>query len=73
MLVRPRALEVYAAAVLEAEETVAAALGRTLRIDGAKAIIIAGVNVGGVELAYPFDPDIQPFEPAAATVYLVSM
>lgn len=46
---------------------------RVLRIDGAKAIIIAGVNVGGVELAHPFDPDIQPFEPAAATVYLVSM
>jgi hypothetical protein len=50
-----------------------AADARVLRIDGAKAIIIAGVNVGGIELAYPFDPDIQPFEPAAATVYLVSM
>lgn len=55
------------------QERARAADARVLRIDGAKAIIIAGVNVGGVELAYPFDPDMQPFEPAAATVYLVSM
>lgn len=46
---------------------------RVLRLDSAKAILIAGVNVGGIDLAYPFDPDIQPFEPAACTVYLVSM
>jgi hypothetical protein len=46
---------------------------RVTRLDGAKAIIIAGVNIGGVDLAYPFDPDIQPFEPAACTVYLASM
>jgi hypothetical protein len=50
-----------------------AADARVLRLDGAKALIIAGVNVGGVELAYPFDPDITPFEPAACTVYLVTM
>ena len=47
--------------------------GRVLRLDGAKAIVIAGVNLGGVELAHPFDPDVSPFEPAACTVYLVSM
>lgn len=46
---------------------------RVLRLDGAKAIIIAGVNLGGVELAHPFDPDVSPFEPSACTVYLVSM
>ena len=46
---------------------------RVLRLDGAKAMLIAGVNLGGVDLAYPFDPDIQPFEPSACTVYLVSM
>jgi len=55
------------------QERARSADARVLRLDGAKAIIIAGVNIGGVELAYPFDPDIQPFEPAAATVYLVSM
>ncbi|HYP89286.1 MAG TPA: hypothetical protein VEQ59_14060 [Polyangiaceae bacterium] len=46
---------------------------RVLRLDGAKALILAGVNVGGIDLSYPFDPDLQPLEPAACTVYLVSM
>jgi hypothetical protein len=46
---------------------------RVLRLQGAKAIIIAGVNLGGVDLSYPFDPDIRPFEPSACTVYLASM
>lgn len=46
---------------------------RVLRLDGAKAIVIAGVNLGGVELAHPFDPDVAPFEPSACTVYLVRM
>lgn len=55
------------------QERASSADARVLRLDGAKAIIIAGVNLGGVELSHPFDPDIQPFEPAACTVYLVSM
>jgi hypothetical protein len=46
---------------------------RVMRLDGAKAVIIAGVNIGGIDLQYPFDPDLQPFEPAACTVYLVTM
>jgi hypothetical protein len=50
-----------------------AADARVLRLDGAKAIVIAGVNLGGVDMSYPFDPDIRPFEPSACTVYLVSM
>lgn len=50
-----------------------AADARVLRLDGAKAIIIAGVNIGGIDMSYPFDPDIRPFEPSACTVYLVSM
>jgi hypothetical protein len=55
------------------QERASSADARVLRLDGAKAIIIAGVNLGGVELAHPFDPDIQPFEPAGCTVYLVAM
>jgi hypothetical protein len=55
------------------QERATSADARVLRLDSAKAIIIAGVNVGGVDLAHPFDPDLQPFEPAACTVYLVSM
>lgn len=46
---------------------------RVMRLDGAKAVVIAGVNLGGVDLSHPFDPDLQPFEPAACTVYLVTM
>lgn len=46
---------------------------RVVRLDGAKALLIAGVNLGGVDLVHPFDPDIQPFEPSACTVYLVAM
>jgi hypothetical protein len=55
------------------QERGSSADGRLLRLDGGKAIILAGVNIGGVDLAHPFDPDVAPFEPAACTVYLVSM
>jgi hypothetical protein len=55
------------------QERASSADARVLRLDGAKAIIIAGVNLGGVDLAHPFDPDVQPFEPSGCTVYLVSM
>lgn len=55
------------------QERAQSADARVLRLDGAKAIIIAGVNVGGIDMTYPFDPDIQPHEPSACTVYLVSM
>jgi hypothetical protein len=55
------------------QERARSADARVMRTDGAKAMLIAGVNLGGVDLAYPFDPDIRPFEPSACTVYLVSM
>jgi len=55
------------------QERATGADGRVLRLDGAKALIIAGVNLGGVDLAHPFDPDITPFEPSACTVYLAAM
>lgn len=55
------------------QERATSAEGRVLRVDGAKAMIIAGVNLGGVDLTHPFDPDITPFEPSACTVYLAAM
>jgi hypothetical protein len=55
------------------QERATSADGRVLRLDGAKALIIAGVNLGGVELAHPFDPDVAPFEPAGCTVYLAGL
>jgi len=29
--------------------------------------------MGGVDLAHPFDPDLDPFEPQSCTVYFASM
>jgi hypothetical protein len=55
------------------QERAQSADARVVRLDGAKAVVIAGVNIGGIDLTYPFDPDLQPFEPAACTVYLVTM
>ncbi|HKY34365.1 MAG TPA: hypothetical protein VJN18_00385 [Polyangiaceae bacterium] len=55
------------------QERATGADGRVLRLDGAKALIIAGVNLGGVDLAHPFDPDVAPFEPSGCTVYLAAM
>jgi hypothetical protein len=46
---------------------------RVQRLDGAKAVVIAGVNLGGVDPSHPFDPDIAPFEPSGCTVYLARL
>jgi hypothetical protein len=32
-----------------------------------------GTNLGGVDLAHPFDPDFEPFEPHGFTVYLAEL
>jgi hypothetical protein len=34
---------------------------------------LVGTNLEGIDLAHPFDPDIAPFEPHSATVYLVRL
>ncbi len=41
--------------------------------DGARAVIIAGVNLGAVDPAHPFDPDYEPWETHGCTVYLVKL
>ncbi len=46
---------------------------RLTNLDGASAILIVGTNLEGIDLSHPFDPDVAPFEPHAATVYLVRM
>ncbi len=40
---------------------------------GAAALLIVGTNLGGVDLAHPFDPDVAPFEPHAYTLYLAKL
>lgn len=36
----------------------------------ARSLLIVGINLGGVSLTHPFDPDYAPFEPHGCTVYL---
>jgi hypothetical protein len=39
-------------------------------LDQAAAVIVAGINLGGIDPSHPFDPDVTPFEPHSCTVYL---
>lgn len=39
----------------------------------ASALLIAGINLGGVDLAHPFDPDHAPHEPHGFTVYVAEL
>lgn len=41
--------------------------------DGATGLLIVGINLGGVDLAHPFDPDHDPAEPHGFTVYLTEI
>ena len=41
--------------------------------DGASAVLIVGVNLGGIDLAHPFDPDHEPSEPHGFTLYLTEI
>jgi hypothetical protein len=46
---------------------------RLSSFDGARAVLIVGTNLEGIDLAHPFDPDVAPFEPHGVTVYLARM
>lgn len=46
---------------------------RVTNLDGASALLIVGTNLEGIDLAHPFDPDVAPFEPHGATVYVARM
>jgi hypothetical protein len=47
--------------------------GRVRNLDGARAVLIVGTNLEGIDLDHPFDPDVAPFEPHSATVYLARL
>ena len=38
--------------------------------EGAAGILFVGVNLGGVDLSHPFDPDYEPWEPHSFSLYL---
>lgn len=42
-------------------------------LDGAVGVLIAGVNLGGIDLAHPFDPDHEPSEPHGFTLYVTEL
>ncbi len=44
-----------------------------VNLEGAAGILIVGTNLGGVDLAHPFDPDVAPHEPHGCTVYLAKL
>jgi len=41
--------------------------------DGAVGVLIVGINLGGVDLAHPFDPDHEPSEPHGFTLYVTEL
>jgi hypothetical protein len=46
---------------------------RLVDLAEAAAVLIVGINLGGTDLAHPFDPDIAPFEPHGCTVFLAPL
>jgi hypothetical protein len=46
---------------------------RVVDLTGARAVLVVGAHLERVDLDHPFDPDVAPFEPHAALVYLVAM
>ncbi|HEY5372810.1 MAG TPA: hypothetical protein VIK01_03950 [Polyangiaceae bacterium] len=46
---------------------------RVVNLMGVRAVLAIGVNMGGVDLAHPFDPDLDPFEAESCTAYFARM
>jgi hypothetical protein len=47
--------------------------GRVVELGGAAALLVIGTHLERVDPAHPFDPDVAPFEPHSATVYLAKL
>jgi len=47
--------------------------GRVVNLTGVHAVVAVGINMGGVDLAHPFDPDQDPFEAQSCTAYFARM
>ncbi len=46
---------------------------RLVEFEGADGLLIVGVNLGGLGVSHPFDPDVAPYEPHRCTVYLAQL
>lgn len=55
------------------QERARGAEGRMVELGGAAALLVIGTHLERVDPEHPFDPDVAPFEPHSATVYLVKL
>lgn len=46
---------------------------RIVDLEGVSALIVVGAHLERVDVDHPFDPDVAPFEPHSALVYLVAL
>ncbi|HEX6274361.1 MAG TPA: hypothetical protein VFZ53_15070 [Polyangiaceae bacterium] len=46
---------------------------RIVDLAGARSVLVVGTHLERVDMDHPFDPDVAPFEPHAALVYLVEL
>ncbi len=55
------------------QERQTTAEARIVDLTGARAVLVVGAHLERVDVEHPFDPDVAPFEPHSALVYLVAM
>jgi hypothetical protein len=55
------------------QERASSVEARATELEAAAALLIVGTNMGGVDLAHPFDPDTGPFEPHGCLIYLAKL
>jgi hypothetical protein len=46
---------------------------RIVDLAGVRQVLVVGTHLERVDMEHPFDPDVAPFEPHAALVYLVEL
>ena len=46
---------------------------RLVNLADTKVVLAVGTHIEHVDVQQPFDPDVAPFEPHAALVYLVEL
>ncbi|HEX6766817.1 MAG TPA: hypothetical protein VF103_15085 [Polyangiaceae bacterium] len=55
------------------QERQSKAEARIVDLTGARAVLVVGTHLERVDLDHPFDPDVAPFEPHSALVYLAAL
>jgi hypothetical protein len=44
-----------------------------MNFEGSAGLVLVGINLGSVDVSHPFDPDQEPWEPHAYSVYLTQL